>query len=77
MTKIPEQSLYDDPLFIDYVKGKALVSMARVYSFISFNLPGGAQINASIFESQGQAMVDKVLEKIDTENVPDYFLQVH
>lgn len=77
MTKIPEQSLYDDPLFIDYVKGKALVSMARVYSFINFNLPGGAQINASIFESQGQAMVDKVLEKIDSDNVPDYFVQIH
>ena len=77
MTKIPEQSLYDDPLFIDYVKGKALVSMARVYSFINFNLPGGAQINASTFESQGQAMVDKVLEKIESENVPDYFLQIH
>lgn len=77
MTKIPDQSLYDDPLFIDYVKGKALVSMARVYSFINFNLPGGAQINASTFESQGQAMVDKVLEKIESENVPDYFLQIH
>jgi hypothetical protein len=77
MTKIPEQSLYDDPLFIDYVKGKALISMARVYSFISMSLPGGAQINASVLESQGTQMVDKVLEKIDSENVPDYFLQIH
>lgn len=77
MTKIPEQSLYDDPLFIDYVKGKAMVSMARVYTFISFSLPGGAQINASAFESQGQAMIDKVLERIDGENTTDYFLQIH
>jgi hypothetical protein len=77
MTKIPENNLYDDPLFIDYVKGKAMVSMARVYTFISFNLPGGAQINASMFESQGQQMIDKVLERIDGENTPDYFLQIH
>jgi hypothetical protein len=54
-----------------------MISMARVYTFINFNLPGGAQINASVFQSQGEAMVDKVLEKIDSENVPDYFLQIH
>lgn len=77
MTKIPSHALYDDPLFIDYVKGKSMISMARVYSFMTFSLPGGAAINASTFESQGNAMVDKVLQQIDGVNTMDYFIQIH
>jgi hypothetical protein len=77
MTKIQSDKLYDDPLFIDYVKGKAMISMSRVYSFMTFSLPGGAAVNASAFESQGNAMIDKVLAQVDGVNTADYFLQVH
>lgn len=77
MVKIASQALYDDPLFIDYVKGKSMISMARVYAFTSFSLPGAATINASTYESQGNALIDKVLQQIDGNNTADYFLQIH
>lgn len=66
--------LYNDYLFIEYVKGKAYISMANVYTFMQFPLPGGVVINASELKNQGKEMVDKVIETIKSQEVPDFFI---
>lgn len=77
MTKIPQQNLYDDPLFIDYVKGQSLLSMAHVYSMFTFQMPGGVTLNVGNMESRGQKMIDDVLQRMDGDNTADYFIMIN
>ena len=75
--KVAEESLYEDPYFIDYVRGQALISMGRTYSFFNFNLPSNITVNASELISSGQQIVEEVKQKIKEEDAPDFFMMVH
>ena len=41
----------------------------------TYNLPGGVQINASDIKATGEAELVEVMEMINGENTPSYFLQ--
>jgi hypothetical protein len=41
----------------------------------NYNLPGGVQVNASEIKAQGDAELQEVMEMINGENTPSYFLQ--
>lgn len=62
---IDENKLFDDYFFIEYVRGSALLSLGRMTTVITMNLPGGASLNTSELKSEGQGMMDKVREEID------------
>jgi hypothetical protein len=72
---IEDHELYDDELFIRYCIGKAKISLSRVISTFGYNLPGGVQVNVSALEAQGNAEVQEVMDMINGENTPSYFLQ--
>jgi hypothetical protein len=63
--KIDETDLFEDPLFIDYVRGSALESMGRMMSIITMNLPGGAVLNANELKTQGKEMMKEIKEEIE------------
>jgi hypothetical protein len=44
-------------------------------SVFTYNLPGGVQINASEIGTQGATELQEVMDMINGENTPSYFLQ--
>ena len=44
-------------------------------SVFTYNLPGGVQINASEIGNQGANELQEVMDMINGENTPSYFLQ--
>lgn len=63
--KVEETALFDDYLFIDYVRGKCMESLGRMIGFFQMNLVGGASINANAIEARGKEMVQQVIDKIE------------
>jgi hypothetical protein len=41
----------------------------------NYNLPGGIQVNSSEIKATGESEVQEVMELINSENSPGYFLQ--
>jgi hypothetical protein len=70
--QIDETSLFEDPLFIDYVRGACLESMGRMMSIITMNLPGGAVLNAGELKSQGKEMMKEVKEEVEKLQPSNY-----
>lgn len=63
--KIEEEALFDDPLFIDYIRGLALISLSRLMGFVTgMNLPGGAQFNIEMLKSEGERLIENVKTQI-------------
>lgn len=73
--KIPEESLYDDELFIRYCYAKAKIQLGRTLQVFNYNLPGGITINFDAIKQDGQAELDAILLQVSSENTPDWFLQ--
>jgi len=76
-SKIDIDKLYDDYYFLRFIVGKAKISLANILGMYPFPLPGNVQVNFADLKSDGQAEVDWVLQKIDEENVPDWFFMYH
>lgn len=75
MTKIPEDSLYDDELFVRYCLAKAKISLGRTLQIFNYNLPGGVTINFEGIKADGIAEMEQIMAQIDGENMPDWFIQ--
>lgn len=75
--KIPEDKLFDDWTFQRYCTAQCKISLGRILTMFNFNLPGGIGINGDNIKSEGQDELEKLLEKIDNENPPDWFLIFH
>ena len=72
---IEDYELYDDELFIRYCMAKSKISLSRVLSAFDYNLPGGVKVNTSLIRSDGEKELQEVMEMINGENTPSYFLQ--
>jgi hypothetical protein len=72
---IEDYELFDDELFSRYCRAKAKQSLARVISAFNYNLPGGVQVNSTDLKAMGDAEMQEVMEMINGENTPSYFLQ--
>lgn len=75
MVKIPEDSLYDDELFVRYCLAQAKINLGRTLSIFNYNLPGGVQINFDGIKQDGKDEMLAILEQINNETMPDFFLQ--
>lgn len=75
--KIPEESLFEDWTFQRYCVAQARISLGRILGTFSYNLPGGITINAESIKQDGEDELDKILEKVDSENAPDWFYMYH
>lgn len=72
---IDDYELYDDELFVRYCLAKAKISLSRVLSAFDYNLPGGVRVNTSELRSDGERELQEVMDMINGENTPSYFLQ--
>lgn len=75
--KIPEEKLFEDWTFQRYCTAQAKISLGRILTMFSFNLPGGITINGDNIKSEGKEELDEILEKIDSENPPDWMFIYH
>jgi hypothetical protein len=72
---IPDEYLFDDELFVRYCIAKCKIALANMLSVFNYNLPGGVQVNTSDIRSTGEAELQEVMDMINGENTPSYFLQ--
>jgi len=72
---IPDEYLYDDELFVRYCIAKCKIALSQMLGVFSYNLPGGVQINAGEIGTQGATELQEVMDMINGENTPSYFLQ--
>jgi hypothetical protein len=72
---IPEESLYDDELFVRYVLAEAKINIGRLLGTFEYNLPGGVRINANNIQGLGTTEKAEILAQIKDENTPSWFLQ--
>ena len=70
-----DDDLFDDELFVRYCIAKCKIALANMLSVFTYNLPGGVQINASDIRTTGEAELQEVMDMINGENTPSYFLQ--
>jgi hypothetical protein len=70
-----DDDLFADELFIRYCIAKSKIALANMLSVFTYNLPGGVQINSSDIRSTGEAELQEVMDMINGENTPSYFLQ--
>ncbi len=73
--KIGDEYLFEDELFVRYCIAKSKIALGRMLGTFNYNLPGGVQVNASDVISAGEAELQEVMDMINGENTPSYFLQ--
>jgi len=74
LNTIPEEELYDDPVFIRWVIAKAKIQLARIIGTFNYSLIGGIQINFSDIRTEGQDELKELKDKIKSDSPPDYFM---
>jgi hypothetical protein len=72
---INDEYLFDDELFVRYCIAKSKIALSQMLGVFTYNLPGGVQINSSEIGSQGATELQEVMDMINGENTPSYFLQ--
>ena len=72
---INDEDLFKDELFVRYCIAKCKIALSQMISVFTYNLPGGVQINASEIGNQGATELQEVMDMINGENTPSYFLQ--
>jgi hypothetical protein len=70
-----DDDLFADELFVRYCIAKSKIALANMLSVFTYNLPGGVQINASDIKATGESELQEVMDMINSENTPSYFLQ--
>jgi len=74
LNKIPEEDLYNDPLFLKWVIARGKIQLARIIGTFNYSLLGGIQINYADIRSEGQEELTALKEKIKTDSPADYFM---
>ena len=73
--RIPDESLYEDELFVRYCLAKAKISLGKILQVFNYNLPGGITVNFDTIKQDGLAELELIMTQVDGENSPDWFLQ--
>ena len=74
LNTIPEEELYDDPVFIRWVIAKAKIQLARIIGTFNYSLIGGIQINFSDIRTEGQDELKELKDKIKSDSPGDWFM---
>jgi len=75
--KIPEENLYEDYYFFEYVVNKSKISLANMITLFDFNLIGGIKVNISEIKSQAESGLEKTIQAINDVNLSDWFFIYH
>jgi len=76
LNKIPEEDLYDDPLFLKWVIARGKMQLARILGTFNYTLIGGIQINYADIRAEGKEELDALKEKIKTDSPADWFMML-
>lgn len=75
--KIAEDKLFDDWTVQRYCTAQAKISLGRILTMFTYTLPGGVAVNGDALKEDGKEELDKIIEQINSENVPDWFYIFH
>ena len=73
--KIPDESLFDDEIFVRYCLAQAKINLGRILQLFNYNLPGGVQVNFDTTKQDGIAEMEAIKAQIDGESTADWFIQ--
>jgi len=76
LNQIPEEDLYDDPLFLKWVIARGKMQLARILGTFNYTLIGGIQINYADIRAEGKEELDALKEKIKTDSPADWFMML-
>lgn len=71
--RIEEEELFDHIYFKDYVIGMSKRRLGEALGRFNFNMPGNFQYNASDVKEEGNALLEKTIEKIKSESQISWF----
>jgi len=74
LNAIPNEDLYDDPVFIRWIIAKAKVQLARIIGTFNYTLIGGIQINYNDIRIEGQEELKELKDKIKSDSPADWFM---
>ena len=74
LNKIPEENLYDDPLFLKWVVARGKMQLARIIGTFNYTLIGGVQINYPDIRAEGQEELKELKDKIKSDSPADWFM---
>jgi hypothetical protein len=77
LNQIPEEDLYDDPLFLKWVIAKCKIQLARILGTFNMTLIGGVQINYNDIRAEGKEELTELTEKIKTDSTADWFMIIN
>jgi hypothetical protein len=75
--KIAEDKMFDDWTFQRYCTAQAKISLGRILTMFTYTLPGGVSINGDAIKDEGKDELKDLLDKIDSENSPNWFYIFH
>jgi len=73
LNMIPNEDLYEDPVFIKWVIARAKMQLARIIGTFNYTLIGGVQINYDAIRSEGKEELQELKDKIKSDQAPDWF----
>lgn len=76
LKKIPDEALFDDDYFLEYVVSKSMIQLGRILGTVQMPLIGNATIDFDSFKSDGKERLDALKELIKGEEGADYFFMV-
>lgn len=74
LNSIPDEDLYEDPIFIKWIIARGKMQLARIIGTFDFNLIGNIKINYADIRSEGSEELKELKELIKSQDVPDWFL---
>ena len=77
LNQIPEEDLYDDPVFLKWVIAKCKIQLARILGTFNMTLIGGVQINYNDIRAEGKEELQELKEKIKSDSTADWFMIIN
>lgn len=77
LNQIPEEDLYDDPLFLKWVIARCKIQLARILGTFNMTLIGGVQINYNDIRAEGKEELQELKEKIKSDSTADWFMIIN
>lgn len=74
-TKIPDESLYDDEIFVRYCLAQAKINLGRILQLFNYQLPGGISVNFDATKQDGLTEMQEIKAEIDGSSTTDWFIQ--
>ena len=71
---VEDSTLFNDYWFVRFCTATAKQSVARMFSFMEFNLPGGIRISPAKYEQEANDELQRVMEKIKRLNPPCWMI---